>query len=100
MKKVILTAAIILGGLSTYATSTSVINKTNDITITAQEEFKEIKAEELPQAVKDAFTKDLETATLQKAYVNAEQEYKLDITVDGAPITVYADKEGNWIQKQ
>ena len=100
MKKVILTAAIILGGLSTYATPATAINQTDGIVINVQEEFKEIKASELPQAVQDALAADFDNATLDKAYVNAEQEYKLEITVDGSAGIVYADKDGNWIEKE
>ncbi|MEO9076719.1 MAG: hypothetical protein ABI263_05425 [Gelidibacter sp.] len=100
MKKVVLTVAIVLGGLSTYATSAFPMNTTDKIEIVAQEEFKEIKAETLPQAVKDALATDFQTATLDKAYVNDKQEYKLEITLDGAASTVYADKDGNWIEKE
>jgi hypothetical protein len=100
MKKVVLTAAIVLGGLSTFATSAMTLNQTDGVIMTAQEEFKEVKSEELPQAVKDALAADFQTATLDKAYVNAKQEYKLNITVDGAASTVYADKDGNWIEKK
>lgn len=100
MKKIVLAAAIVLGGFTTFATSAFAMNHTDAIVITAQEEYKEIKAEELPQAVRDALARDFETATLDKAYVNAKQEYKLDIIVDGAASTLYADKDGNWIEKE
>ncbi|HUH27235.1 hypothetical protein [Gelidibacter sp.] len=100
MKKVVLTVAIVLGGLSTYATSAFPMNATHKIEIVAQEEFKEIDAETLPQAVKDALAKDFPSATLDKAYVNDKEEYKLDITVDGATSSVYADKDGVWIIKE
>ena len=102
MKKVVLTAAILLGGLTTtFATpAMSLNNNTDEVVIALQEEFKEIKKDELPQAVKDALATDFNTATLDKAYVNNEQEYKLEITVDGAASTVYADKDGNWIEKK
>lgn len=98
MKKVILTAAIVLGGMSTFAGP--LMAQTDEVVMTAQEEFKEIKAEELPQAVKDALAADFETATLDKAYINTKLEYKLEITVDGASSTVYADEDGNWIEKE
>lgn len=100
MKKIVLTVAIVLGGLSTYATPTFPMDQTKKIELVAQEDFKEIKAETLPQAVKDALAKDFQTATLNKAYVNDKQEYKLEITLDGAASTVYADKDGNWIEKE
>ncbi|MBO3099711.1 hypothetical protein [Gelidibacter pelagius] len=102
MKKVVLTVAIVLGGLSTYATSAFPMNQTEKFELVAQEEYKEIKAEALPQAVKDALAKDFPTAALDKAYVSEKQEleYKLDLTIEGEILTVYADKDGNWIEKE
>ena len=100
MKKVILSAAIILGGLSTYATSTIDINQLNGSVNGMQQEFKEIKLEEVPQAVIVALAADFENAILNKAHVNAEQEYKLEITVEGSETILYADKDGNWIEKE
>ena len=100
MKKVVLTAAIILGGLTTFATSAFAISQTDEIIMTVQDDYKEIKTDSIPQAVKDALAADFQTATLNKAYVNHKQEYKLEITVDGAASTVYADKDGNWIEKE
>ena len=99
MKKVILTAAILIGGLSTYATSSSKINHTDEIAIAVQDDYKEIKTDSIPQAVKDALAADFQTATLDKAYVNHKQEYKLEIMVDGEASTIYADIDGNWIEK-
>ena len=100
MKKAILSAAIVLGGLSSFAAPAIVTTQIDELVMTTQEEYKEIKAEELPQAVKDALAADFQTATLDKAYVNAKLEYKLELTVDGAASTVYADKDGNWIEKE
>ena len=100
MKKVVLTAAIILGGLTTFATSAFAISQTDEIIMIVQDDYKEIKTDSIPQAVKDALAADFQTATLNKAYVNHKQEYKLEITVDGAASIVYADKDGNWIEKE
>lgn len=100
MKKVFLTAAIVLGGLSTYTGSAVTVSQTDGIIISIQEEYKEIKTSELPKLVTDALAADFPTATLMKAYVNDKDEYKLDITVNEVASTVYADKEGNWIEKE
>lgn len=100
MKKVVLTVAIALGGLSTYVTSAFPMSPISKIEVVAQQEYKEIDAETLPQAVKDALAADFPTATLNNAYVNDKQEYKLDITVDGATSSIYADKDGTWITKE
>ena len=101
MKKVFLTAAILLGGLTTYSTQAQVVTQEEEVTeVVQQEEYKEIKADAIPKAVKDALAADFPTATLNKSYVNDKEEYKLEITVDEVASTVYADKEGNWIKKE
>ncbi|MBJ7882102.1 hypothetical protein [Gelidibacter salicanalis] len=100
MKKVILSAAIVLGGLSSFAAPAITANQIDELVMTAQEEYKEIKAEDLPQAVKDALAADFQNATLDKAYVNEKFEYKLELTIEESASTVYADKDGNWIEKE
>ena len=97
MKKLILVAAVILGSFSTFATSTPIIN--SEKIIFNQEDFKEIKKEELPEAVKTALKTSYPDATLDRAYVNSNKEYKLEITVVDQKATVYADANGNWIKK-
>lgn len=98
MKKLILSVAIVLGSLSSFATTTPVINSEIK-TVPVQEEFTEIKAEEVPDAVKTALKTSYPDATLEKAYVNANKEYKLEIAVGDQKATVYADANGNWIKK-
>ncbi|TXE08578.1 hypothetical protein ES711_08735 [Gelidibacter salicanalis] len=100
MKKVILSVAIVLGGLSSFATPAFTKPQTDAVVMIAQKEYKEIKAEDLPQAVKDALAADFQTATLDKAYVNEKLEYKLELTIEETATTVYADKDGNWIEKE
>jgi hypothetical protein len=39
------------------------------------------------------------TATVDKAYKNDKDQYKLELSLeDGTQGTVYADAEGNWIE--
>ena len=98
MKKLILSAAIVLGSLSTYAAS---VPNTNDVTktVTVQEEYTEVKLEEVPVAITEALKATYPSAILDKAYINAKKEYKLEITVKDQKATVYADAAGNWINK-
>ncbi|MDN3664959.1 hypothetical protein ACFFU1_01865 [Algibacter miyuki] len=97
MKKLILAVAFVAGGLSTYALE---INPTQSeiTTISITEEFKEVALENVPAAVTAAVAKDFSTATLNKAYVNGSEQYKLEITIDGTDNVVYADKDGNWLK--
>jgi hypothetical protein len=98
MKKLILSAAIILGSLSTFATTlpTSVLDVK---TVAVQEEYTEVKIEELPAAITAALKKAYPDAVLTKAYVNANKEYKLDVTVGDKVGNLFADATGNWIKK-
>lgn len=98
MKKLFVSAAIILGTVTGFATSTpSAFNLPKVVSL--NEEFKEIKAEEVPDAVKTSLKTAYPDATLDKAYVNAAKEYKLEITVRDQKATVYADANGNWLKK-
>ncbi len=98
MKKLILSAAIILGSLSTYAaTVPSAIQliKTHSL----QEEYTEVKLEEVPEAIKEALKIAHPDAVLDKAYSNAKKEYKLELTIGDKKANLFADETGKWIQK-
>jgi len=98
MKKLFLSAAIVLGGLTSFA-STSPISKTIVKTISIQEEYTEIKLEEVPTAVTDALKKAYPDGTLSKAYKNAKSEYKLEVAVGDKVGALYANADGTWIKK-
>jgi hypothetical protein len=105
MKKLILSAAIFLGSLSTFAqasttTKTETTAQTAQATQAVEEKYTEIKAEEVPDAVKGALKKAFPTAKLDKAYVNEKKEYKLEVTVGEKAGALYADATGKWITKQ
>ncbi len=118
MKKLILSAAIVLSSLSTFAQATSdsktevavtepkeavaVEAKSETVTtkvLVAQEEYTSIAAAEVPAPVHAALEVAHPGAVVTNAYVNEAKEYKLDVTVADQKATVYADAEGNWIKK-
>ena len=100
MKKLILSAAIVLGSLSTFAqTSVPVKTAVTTTQTTVAETYTEITVGEVPEAVKSALTKAYPTAILDKAYINEKKEYKLEITVGDKVGALYADASGNWIKK-
>ncbi|MEO6175625.1 MAG: hypothetical protein ABIP27_10795 [Flavobacterium circumlabens] len=98
MKNLFLSAAIVLGGLTSFA-STSPITTTIVKTISVQDEYTEIKLEELPAAVTEALKKAYPDAVLSKAYKNAKSEYKLDVTVGDKTGNLFANADGTWIKK-
>ncbi|MBF4493731.1 hypothetical protein IRZ83_16325 [Flavobacterium sp. JLP] len=98
MKNLFLSAAIVLGSLTSFA-STSPITNTIVKTISIQEEYTEIKVVELPTAVTDALKKAYPDAVLTKAYKNAKSEYKLEVAVGDKVGALYANADGTWIKK-
>jgi hypothetical protein len=98
MKNLFLSAAIVLGGLTSFA-SNSPISNTIVKTISIQDEYTEIKLEEVPAAVTDALKKAYPDAVLSKAYKNAASQYKLEVTVGDKVGSLYANADGSWVKK-
>ena len=98
MKKLILTVAILAGGVSTFALPTNT-STTDPISVVMSDEFKQVALDKLPASVVEAVKRDFAEASITSAYVNSAEQYKLNLTIDGKTGTVYADKEGNWIQE-
>jgi hypothetical protein len=101
MKKLILSAAIVLGSLSTFAQSSKVkkVERVETTTKVVEEKFTEIKSEEVPEPIKIAFKTAYPEAVIEKAFVNEKKEFKLEIKNGDQKATVYADADGNWIKK-
>ena len=98
MKNLFLSAAIVLGGLTSFA-STSPISNTIVKTISIQDDYTEIKLEEVPAPITEALKKAYPEAVLSKAYKNTKSEYKLDVTVGDKVGSLYANADGSWIKK-
>jgi hypothetical protein len=98
MKKLILSAAIILGGISAQA-ATNLKPTAIFHSVTIQDEFTEIAADAIPAAVKSTVEKSFPSAKLEKAYKNEKNEYKLDIAMGDKKYTVLTDASGNIIKK-
>ncbi|MFH6945971.1 hypothetical protein [Flavobacterium sp. FlaQc-50] len=98
MKNLFLSAAIVLGSLTSFASTTPISNTTVK-TISVQDDYTEIKLEELPAAVTDALKKAYPTAVLAKAFKNTNSEYKLEVTVGDKTGNLFANADGTWIKK-
>lgn len=102
MKKLILTAAILLGSFATFAQTTEktpATAKTAATTEATEEKYKEIKLEDVPSSVTKAVKAAQPEAVIEKAYINDKKEYKLDIKVDNQESTVFIDSTGNLKKK-
>lgn len=107
MKKIMMTTAF---AVALFASSQMTAQKTDKDeqveTIEVQEvapmqqKFKEIATEKLSPAVKSMITKNFKDAKVTKAYVNADKEYKLELTdADGKKQTVFANAKGEMLKK-
>jgi hypothetical protein len=98
MKNLFLSAAIVLGSLTSFASTTPITN-TIVKTISIEDEYTEIKLEELPAPIAEALKKAYPTAVITKAYKNEKSEYKLDVTVGDKVGNLFANADGTWIKK-
>ena len=118
MKKLILSAAIVLGSLTAMNAQTQASEEQATPAQTEQaapadqaapaeqatvaqevDAYNEVKLEEVPAAVTDALKKAFPDAVLNKASVNAKKEYQLEVKVGDKEGALYADETGKWIEK-
>ncbi|KAF2514688.1 hypothetical protein [Flavobacterium foetidum] len=95
MKKLILSAAILIGTMSTHA---MMVSEDIQTVVSVQSEYTEVTADAVPAAVKTALQTAYPGAKLEKAFVNDKKEYKLEISVKDQKATVYSDVNGNWLK--
>lgn len=99
MKNVVFAIALVLGSLgSVTATEITPIFHDGIMESIFIQDFTEIENDELPGAVTEALEKDFSGATITKAYVNGELQYKLEVTNGEENLVLYADAEGNWLE--
>jgi hypothetical protein len=98
MKKLILSAAIILGSLSVQAAISAGTSSTVN-TDFVQDEYTEVAADAVPAAVKSTVEKSFPNTKLEKVSKNAKNEYKLEISSGDKKYTVFTDASGNIIKK-
>jgi len=96
MKKFFYVAAFSLASLTAFAQNTAEANIGATTAVSVQDNYSEIDSSELPEAVAAAITKDYPTATVNKAYVNKDKQYKLEVALeDGSTSTFYFDADGS-----
>lgn len=99
MKKLFYVAVLSLGSLTAFAQNSAEANIETTAEISMHDNYTAIDSSELPEAVTAAISRDYPTATINKAFVNKDKQYKLEVVLkDGASGTLYADEDGNWIE--
>lgn len=97
MKKLLLSAAIVLGGLSVQAASPIVSPIQYSVNI--QDEYTEIALDAVPEGVKSTVEKSFKGTKLEKAYKNEKNEYKIQVSSGEKKYTFFTDAAGNIIKK-
>lgn len=99
MKNVVFATALVLGSFGTAsATETNPIFHDGIMESIFIQDFTEIETSALPEAVTAALEKDFPGATINKAFVNGEMQYKLEVTNGEEELVLFADAEGNWLE--
>ena len=107
MKKIFFTAAIAGAMIFSVGTANAQVYENSEretpFVEEQQTEYTQIEEQDLPQEVQQALEKDYQGATLSEVY-SAEKDgeviYKLVLsTQDGEALELFADAQGNWIQK-
>ncbi|MBT9186626.1 MULTISPECIES: hypothetical protein [Zobellia] len=101
MKNLMFAAVLSLGTMTAFAQEEeTVVEEVATEVVESQDAYAEIAAEEVPAAISEALEAAHPGATISKAYMNEEAEYKLEVAKeDGETAELYADAEGNWIEK-
>ena len=109
MKKICLTAvaaSAMLFASQNVSAQEVAVKEDVKVEATAQQtaDFRKIEITEVPSEVQQALERDYEGAVISEAYVKekeGEKKFKLVVkTADGLDQELYADAEGNWIEKE
>ncbi|SIP95613.1 hypothetical protein [Maribacter ulvicola] len=99
MKKLVFATALAIGSLTIGTAATPIIFHDGIMEDIFLQDYSEIAVADLPTAIVNALETDYEGAILNKAFVDDENNYKLEVTsLDGASTVLYADVKGNWLE--
>jgi hypothetical protein len=107
MKKIVLTFAAIglffTGAQAQVEETTTTTEVTTQTVVTENNGYNKIEVAELPLAVTTAINRDFPASTTEEVWVREKDGvvvYKLKVNVEGKNKMLYADAEGNWIDKK
>ena len=108
MKKICLTVvaagAMLFSAQNLSAQEVAQVEVEETVVQRAENGFVQIDIDEVPTEVREALERDYAGATISEAFVKeheGEQKFKLKVkTAEGEDKELYADAEGNWIEKE
>lgn len=99
MKKLVFATALAIGSLTIGTAATPIIFHDGIMEDIFSQDYKVIAVADVPTPVIEALEADHAGAILNKAYVNEENDYKLEVSMEDGTMTVlYADADGNWLE--
>lgn len=105
MKKICLTALAATAMFFSVESATAQVYEESSTEQQTQEkkDMDQIEVSELPNEVRQSVERDFQGASISEAYVkekDGEKKYKIVLnTVQGETRELYADEQGNWIDK-
>ena len=101
MKKVFFVLALSLGSMTAFAQEEAPeTQEAATEAVAAQDGFNEVALEDLPEAVTNMIETNYPGATIDKASVNEEKQYKLEVSLeDGTSGALIVDEEGKAIEQ-
>lgn len=98
MRKIVFATALAIGSMSLGMAATPIFHD-GIMEEVFYQDYNEIALADVPAAIMTALESDYPGATLNRAYVNEEGQYKLEVSAeDGSSMDLYADAEGNWLE--
>ncbi|SEK87856.1 hypothetical protein SAMN04488008_102353 [Maribacter orientalis] len=99
MKKLVFATALALGSLTMGTAATPIIFHDGIMEDIFLQDYTEVATSDVPTPIIEALEADYAGAILNKAYVDDENKYKLEVSMeDGTSTELYADANGNWIE--
>ncbi|WP_157941205.1 MULTISPECIES: hypothetical protein [Arenibacter] len=100
MRKLFFGIALSLTSLGACAQENKIVKVDVTEMSIAHDKFSEVQTTELPVAVTNAIGTYYPSAVINKAFVNNSQQFRLELVlVEGKRGTVYADRDGDWIER-
>ncbi|MEO1012938.1 MAG: hypothetical protein AAFX53_16690 [Bacteroidota bacterium] len=98
MKNLMLAAVMCLGTITAIAHGASGLDDASITVAETQDDFNEVALTDVPEAITAALEIAHPGASITKAYVNEQSQYKLEVTTeDGQQVELFSDAQGNWL---
>ncbi|BAX80748.1 hypothetical protein [Labilibaculum antarcticum] len=101
MKRVLIVSAVALMCSMSIPTSVSAVNIISETSLVQEDvKYEELKAEELPKAVRTALAESYSDYALLKSFIGNEGSYKIILSSSEGDIAVYYNVKGEFVKQE